>query len=210
MQDAPSGSHSGPEGSDSTRTVTTKEVMEHFDVKAHTISGWINNGAPHTRIGAGKRGELRFDLAELSQWVRTAGRKFRRGRGKKGPGSGGDRHSLRAKLERQGINPNSEAGLGALEIERQHAEAKLRKDLAAAEKAEMELERLRGQLLDAEDVKQGHLDRIARARAVLMGGPASLAPDLEMQTAEVIESRLRDWVFQSLHELASDTVTVEE
>ena len=159
--------------------------MDRYTVKRPAISAWIEAGLPHERIGPGTRGELRFDLEEVAAWVKTTGRAARRGRGKKA-----------------GLTGQQNATLTTIEIE--HAEAKLRKDLAAAEKAEMELDRLHDRLLDADEVKQGHLDRIARAKAVLLGAPASLSPDLVGLEQIEIEARLSDWICLALAELASE------
>lgn len=170
------------------RKTSLKVVADHFSVTKATIGNWIRAGCPHDRPGGTPKSPPKFDLDEVSVWVKKTGRRVRHG---------GDSRSLAKRLN---LDPGSEGE--SLTIEQ--AKAKLRKDLAAAEKAEMELERLRGELLDAEEVKQGQLDRIARARAVLLGGPASLAPDLEGLAQDEIEERLRDWVHQSLMELASD------
>ena len=171
------------------RTATTRDLMKKYGVTRPAISGWIEAGLPHDRLGEGTRGELRFDLEETAGWVRSTGRAMKRGR----------RSNLQRKLDQ---NPAASGDVARIELE--HAEAKLRKDLAAAEKAEMELDTLRGKLLDAEEVKQGHLDRIARARAVFLGGPASLGPDLVGKDLPEIEAVLRDWVYQGLTELATE------
>lgn len=179
--------------SDSTeRTATSRDLMDRFQVTRPTITSWIEAGCPHEREGEGSRAPLRFDLDEVVQWVKTTGRTMRRG---------GDRRSLSF---RSGSDNQNGTNGTINQIELEHAEAKLRKDLAAAEKAEMELDRLRDKLLDADEVKMGHLDRIARARAVLLGGPSSLAPDLVGLDQPAIEARLKDWVCLSLAELASE------
>lgn len=163
------------------RTASTADVMARFDVTQPTVSNWTRDGCPHSRDGEGKRAPFLFDLDEVSRWVKR------------------ERRSI-VKASRDDSAESSE--IATLELT--HARAKCRKDLAAAEKAELELDKARGKLVDVEEVKQGQLDRIARARAVLLGIPSSLAPDLAGESVEDIERCLSDAIHNALMELSKD------
>lgn len=169
---------------------TLRDVCKHFDVSESAVRKWLREGVPCQK-GPKKNSPLMFSLDEVSAWIKATGRNLR---------NGGDRRSPTFKLKRGPGRPRKEVS----DIEIEHAEVKLRKDLAMAEKAELELEVRKGELLEAAEVKQGHLDRIARARAVLLGGPSTLASDLVGLEVPEIEARLQEWVYQSLNELATD------
>ena len=80
--------------------------------------------------------------------------------------------------------------------------AKLRKELAMAQKYEIECEQKRGNLIPVEEVERSRLDRVAYARAHTIGMPSILAPDLAHAPLEVIEAALTEWVAQILSDLA--------
>jgi len=116
---------------------------------------------------------LKVVLADVKAWMKEVGRTGK---------AGGDRDD---------------------DLRKQRLRAQIRKDIAQAERYEMELQIRRGELLDREDVEQGRLDRVAFARAVLLGGPARLAPDLVGLGVEEIEQQLSAWIDEALKELAS-------
>lgn len=163
------------------RTSSTADVMERFGVTQPTVSNWTRGGCPHSRDGEGRRAPLLFDLDEVSRWVKK------------------ERRTV-VKASQSDDSGTSELDL----LEVQHARAKYRKDLAAAERSELELDKARGKLVDTEEVKQGQLDRIARARAVLLGIPSSLAPDLVGEDLVEIERTLTDAIYGALTELSKD------
>lgn len=188
------------------RTATAGDVQERFRVTQQTVSQWVKAGCPHSRKGSGLRAPLVFDLEEVSRWVKQTGRTLRRG---------GDRKSLLFKLRgERGAAPDGEPAAEEVSnltsIELAHAEAKLRKDVAAAELAELELERRKGLLLDAEEVKQGQLARIARAKAILMSIPSGMANVLADLQPHEIEPILRERVIGALQQLATDDEETEE
>lgn len=176
-----------------TRAATSKDVQARFDCSQPTVSSWVKAGCPHDkapREGGGRPITL-FDLDEVAQWVKKTRRNI-------SPTGGGDHSSF---AYRQGFDDADRTPVQELDIAQQRA--KLRKDLAAAEKAELELDKIKGLLLDAEEVKMGQLARIARARAVLLGGPATLAQSTTGDP-EQDEPLLAEWVHRSLTALSEE------
>lgn len=176
-----------------TRSANSKAVMARFECSQPTVSSWVKAGCPHTkepREGGGRPQTL-FDLDEVAQWVKKTRRNI-------SPTGGGDHSSF---AYRQGLESPDKTAVADLDIAQQRA--KLRKDLAAAEKAELELDKLKGLLLDSAEVKMGQLARIARARAVLLGGPAVLAQETKGDP-EHDETILAEWVHRSLLALAEE------
>ena len=175
------------------RTASSKAVMARFDCSQSTVSSWIRAGCPHTKEKreSGGRPRTLFDLDEVAQWVKKERRNI-------SPTGGGDHSSF---AYRQGLDNPDKTAIADLDVAQQRA--KLRKDLAAAEKAELELDKLKGMLLDAEDVKLGQLARIARARAVLLGGPAVLSQNT-LGDPEADEKLLAEWVHRALLALSEE------
>ena len=165
-----------------TRTSTAADVMKRYGCTQPTVSNWAKDGCPHSRANSGGRSPLLFDMDEVAAWVKKTRRKIK-------------------KLSR---NDDDGEDSQREHIDLMHARAKYRKDLAAAEKAELELERLHGRLISAEDVKQGQLDRIARARAVLCGISASIAPDLVGLDEPEIEQMVKNAIYAALTELSRE------
>jgi len=172
------------------REATSKDVQARFDVQPPAVSRWVKAGCPHDKI----KNRTFFNLDEVAAWVKV----HRKNLGE----VGGDRRSLSYRMEK-GTRSEKEKLTAAQDIEMAQARAKLRKDLAAAETAELKLEHMKGQLLSKEEVEQATLSKIARARAVLLGGPSVLAQDTTGDQAHD-ESLLKEWVHRALTELATE------
>ena len=129
------------------RSTPCAKAASRFGVTPRTVRSWATEGAPHSRRG---RAYL-FDVAELAVWL---------DRNELGRGHG---------------NYRSGAG-GVGELSQQLLAAKVQQVLLDVQKRELQLAQVRGELLRREDVERGQLDRIAYAKAILVGGPASLAP----------------------------------
>lgn len=179
-------------------SVSLKAAAKHFKVSTETVRNWMKDRGMPFYKGEDRNDRVWISITEMSQWVRDMKREIKHG---------GDRRSPAAIARRTG---GEAAAQHLTTIEAQHAEAKLRKDLAAAQKAEIELARLEEKLLDAEDVKRGQLERIAHARAVLMGIPASVAPDLVDLQAPEIEAMLRDQIHLALMALSKEDIDDDE
>ncbi len=82
--------------------------------------------------------------------------------------------------------------------------AKLRKELAMAQRYELDVEQKRGNLISKEEVERTRLERVAYARARMIGGPSILAPDLAHASLEVVEEALNKWIAQILADLAGE------
>jgi hypothetical protein len=179
------------------RTASTKDVMERFGLTKTQVASLVKQGMPHDtkpRPGGGRPNNL-YNLEEVSLWVKRRRKELKHG---------GDRRSAGFKHGNGESNKKASDTLAEIEIE--HARAKLRKDLAAAEKNELLVEQLKDSLISREDVQLEMLAKIARARAVLLGGPSVLAQDTTGDQ-EHDEELLSEWVHRSLTELATDTET---
>ena len=163
--------------------------MERFNVSRPTVSSWVKAGCPHDKI----KNRTFFNLKEVSLWVKQERRAL-------SDTGGGDHRSLKSKLG--GLSEKDKL-VAATDIELAQARAKLRKDLAAAEKAELDLEERKGQLISREEMQLQVLAKIARARAVLLGGPGVLSQDTTGDQ-EHDEELLSDWVHRALTELSTD------
>ena len=182
-----------------------QEVCADLGISRPTLTRWCKVGCPHDRDGR----LYLFDLEEVRQWMHAVGY---------GEGHGGDsseppltpeegQAAARAiqedtpTLDPLSVENLEEADLR--ELRHRHLVAKVRKDVADAMRKELDLQVRRGELLDREEVEQGRLDRVSYARAVLLGGPARLAPDLVGLDVEGIEAQLSEWIDEALRELAS-------
>ena len=156
------------------------------------MSNWANQGCPHDKRPrpSGGRPQTWFDLDEVGLWVKNKRRTI---------SVGGDTRSYAA---RNGIDGRRKDSAVA-DLDRAREEAKLRKELAAAEKAELELEKMKGELISTADVNSRDLAKIARARAVLLGGPSVLAQDT-IGDPEADEALIKGWVYRALDELSRD------
>lgn len=187
--------------SDHVRNATTRDVADKYGCSMPAVKLWRDAGMPCEKRGT----NYYYDLDEVSAWIRKTGRGYRIGQ------LGGDTKSLSSKAlvpDEDGNPPKRGPGRppkappsereAAFNLELEHKEAKLRKDLAAAERAELELEKLRGLLVPADEVKEQQLARIAYARARLIGIPATMAPYI----SEEAQGLLRDRIFDALEELS--------
>ena len=80
--------------------------------------------------------------------------------------------------------------------------ARIRNTLAQAARNEELLRLSRGELLEASEVEQGRLERIAAARGVLLGMPATLAGRVAHCDSETVERAVRAEVHKALEELS--------
>lgn len=176
------------------RTATSADVQARFECSQSTVSTWVKDGCPHEktpRPGGGRPLTL-FNLNEVAAWVKVTQRNI-------SATGGGDHKSF--VYRHGGTGKDTKAAVADLDIAQQRA--KLRKDLAAAATAELKLEEMRGLLVSTEDVKLESLAKIARARSVLLGGPAVLAQDT-VGDPEHDEALLSEWVHRALKELSTE------
>lgn len=190
------------------RTLSTPEAAQLLGISEASLKAWIKLGAPHDKAPLGsRRHAYRWNPSEVRDWARSLGL---------GRGHGGDRtgvtvrQRLRAGLKKeasdsgQGLALNSTAPeLDAIADER--SVAKLRKDLALAERAEVELDAMRARLLDAGEVRIGIRARQDHARRILLeeGDLAALAEALVGRDQAGVESTMQAWVHERLTQLAS-------
>lgn len=142
-----------------TQTESMDAIAVRFKVSKAAVSKWRKAGCPARQQGR----RFFFDPLEVAAW---------RERHRRGEGHGGRR------ARTQGRGTGTAGGNGAADLKQQLDLADLRKKLAAAEKAELELAERRGELVRRDEVEASQATRVAYARAVLMGEPAGLAPDL--------------------------------
>ena len=181
----------------SDHTSTSKEVQDRFGCSAGTVSNWIKAGCPHTKTPRATGGKPRtfFNLDEMALWVKQK-------RLNLSATGGGD---TRSAAFRAGADTNSQDGrrkrIESIDVARE--EAKLRKELAAAETAELNLEKMKAQLHSTDECKLQTMAKIARARAVLLGGPAVLSQDT-VGDPEQDEALMAEWVHRALTELSTE------
>jgi len=89
-----------------------------------------------------------------------------------------------------------------LEHKQQLSLAKLRKEIAMAQRYELDVEIKKANLIPREEVERTRLERVAYARARMIGGPSILAPDLAHASLQTVEHQLDEWVAQILADLA--------
>jgi len=93
---------------------------------------------------------------------------------------------------------------GGVKIGSSYDEARTRKVNAEAEIAELELAKVRGQLVLAEDVVKAWTDVLGNLKSKLTNIPAKAAPIVASESeAGMIQAILQDLINESLEELAS-------
>ena len=190
-----------------------QQAAKALGVSRNTLGRWIAVGCPHEVQGRRKM----VNVAEARRWKDLVGGRQR----------GGDHplpltkaEGLRAAARVQDSEPAPRKArtrkaattsppddledLAPEELREVLTRAKVRKEIAQANKHELDVEVRRGDLLSKEEVERGRLERVAYARAVLLGGPSMLAPDLVSLDVESCEDRLREWVHRVLRELAGE------
>lgn len=113
-----------------------------------TIRRWTRAGCPFTREGT----RLQFDPAAVKAWLDERGKK---------PGQRG--------------RPAAIDGAPS-DVKESLALAKLRKELALAERAELDVAERKGELMPRAEVEQATVARILEVRAALLGLAARVTP----------------------------------
>lgn len=160
------------------------ECAQELGISIRTLTNWVSkHGCPRNSDGS-------YDIDEVRQWADTMKHKLgRRGR------AHGD------------VRAPGGYSVDAEEVEDVREElllAKLRKELAQAEKHELDVQERRKLLISAQEAAEHLQDCISRAKSVLLGGPATLAPDLVGLEVRDIQETLEAWVYTSLKELSGD------
>ena len=161
--------------SGSRKRVSTKKIAAIAGVSGPTIRSWRLKGLPHERDS---RGRLWFDPVAVREWLEEHGRGSKPGT----PGLG-----LRIRREqadkRNGVKSLRDApGLKAapaptpVVTAEDLAAARLRKELALAEKHEIQIAKLKAELLDAGDVERDRVRRVQVVKARLLQLPMTAAP----------------------------------
>jgi hypothetical protein len=174
------------------RTATTDEVLAAFGIPRATIQRWVAADCPHDK---GPEGNL-FDLEEVREWMRRAGRAGTRGR-----------PSELDTLEREIAAAGDEADGAddaefAAKAKRAMVLARLRKEIALASRYERENREREKQLLELDEVERGRLERIAFVKAGLLALPGKLAARLATREAREIEVLLEEAVTDLLTEFS--------
>lgn len=166
-------------------TLSTLELSKFLRVTRETIQAWNRKGIPRERK-RGDDGKTRsfYDLARVRLWLEEQG-------------------SQRAKDIPAGLEPatadNATAvaesaleSLAALKVKL--ALAELRRRTADAARREHELSVRRGLFLDAADVEQGRLRRIAACKSGLLALPAKLGARCANRDSREVEQYAREEV----------------
>lgn len=86
-----------------------------------------------------------------------------------------------------------------------HADIKAEHEMLKKEKTELQLQQLRGQLHDANDVRSVMGDMILSAKSKFLSLPVRISPQLEGESAKVIEKKLHEEVTEILKVLVDYT-----
>lgn len=172
--------------------VSTAELTRILGVTQPTLGRWAKAGCPCIKVGRGRH----WNVEAVRAWMAEVNRTGKRGGDMSLREGRGTDHRVAGAAA-----PSSKA---AGDLREQKLRAQIRKEIAQANKHELDVAKRRGQLLEREDVERQRVERVAHARAVLIGGPSNLAPDLVDLDAERIERRLREWVHRALRELAGE------
>jgi hypothetical protein len=132
-----------------------------------------------SRLEKGRRGRpMRvFDVAEADAWI--AANRDKRGTG---PTGDGERAERKARLD----------------------EAEIRRREADAARREMDLALKRGEVLRADEVERGRVERIAAVTSALEALPAAIAPILEGRGVQEIQAILSGEVRRIRAEFAGE------
>ncbi len=96
------------------------------------------------------------------------------------------------------------ASTGGVKLGSSYDEARTRKINAEAEIAELELAKVRGQLVVADDVVNAWMDTLGNLKAKLTNIPAKAAPIVASESeAGIVQSMLSDLINEALEELAN-------
>lgn len=171
--------------------VSTAELTRIIGVTQPTLGRWAKAGCPCIKVGRGRH----WSEEAVRAWMAGVGRTGQRG---------GDMSLREGRGTDHRVAECSTSGGSAGDLREQKLRAQIRKEIAQANKHELDVAKRRGQLLEREEVERQRVERVAHARAVLIGGPSNLAPDLVDLDAEQIERRLREWVHRALRELAGE------
>ena len=149
------------------RTLPIAELCNILGLSVRTIRGYASKGMPHTK--GGPAGPAAFSAEECQAWIRANVAK-RGGRKKAAPAQPAD-HAMAA--------------------------AKLRKELALAERYEMMVAREKGDLVSGTEVQEEWNRRIGQAKEALMSIPPSVAPRIVGLTSpaeidQIIVQQIRD------------------
>ena len=82
-------------------------------------------------------------------------------------------------------------------------EAKTREMVARAEKSELEVRKIRGELIHVDDLEILHSGPLAQLRARLLSLPGRIAADLPMPAVEAVEI-IEPLVHEIMHELSEE------
>lgn len=193
------------------RRVEAKELAEIFSTTKMSVSRWVRYGCPYldTRPRT-------FDVDAVRQWVRDTGRDpgspvagwVPPDEARPNPQPGGAAPTQPARLPGAALpSPKGEpegATVAGMTLREAHLRARLRTELLKAQKAELDLEKARGAVLPLVQVEEERLRRVVYARAILLGGPPALAPDVAGETIERAQATLAAWVDRVLRALAGE------
>ena len=146
------------------RTQEKDEIAKHFNVHPQTVVRWIQAGCPATRKRKVKRNPYRFNVEEISAWLKDKGRDTMPGR----PTDG-------------------ETG-GQMRI------AKVRLTVEQALMAKTRREEMEGKLHDVEACRERRLRQIHEVKQAMYGMARTAKEELVGHTAEEIGTILKDKV----------------
>ena len=175
---------------DSQYLVSRSELARIFGVSLPTVDNWRRNGLPQIEVGGGQakagRRKYQFNVPDCIQWYLN-------------------RHVEDVKAEYLGEEDpdKEEGGSSSRSVNQKLNEARLRKANAQAEKAELENELRRGELVEAEDVRSVWAQHVLNVRNKILAVADAAAPRLaKMKRTQPIRDDLKKRLEHALEELS--------
>lgn len=179
------------------RRIEEAQLLKRLHVTSACLARWRKLGCPVFVLGRGSR---YYVEDEVRAWMRE----MRLDGDYPGADTAGKEHRERLLA---GFQAELEEAEGDVMAERRvikkHLEqARLKKELALAQKHEIELRRREGELLEREEVERSRLERVLACKANLLALPGKLAPRLAGRTTVDIHTELELEIRTVLEEFA--------
>ena len=184
------------------RRIRPNKMAEAAGVTVSTLLKWRRLGMPFEKD---ERKRVWFDPAAVAEWLEENGRTGRPGRPSLVQTMKRERHArkMAGEPEPEPIPKLTPAPEPTVEVTTMDlAAAKLRKELALAEKHELAVAKIKGELLDADEVERDRVRRVSVVKARLLQLAATVAPLCAGRDVAEIEHILEDEVLLLLEDFA--------
>lgn len=179
-----------PESKGPSQVLTRGELITTLGITYSTVQAWERQGMPVAhKAGGGAGNSSLYDLEAVKAWAKATGREV------------GEGVVYAPTRDSDDLLP--------AQVRERLAKAKLRRELATAEKQETAVSKMKGELVPRDAVIKERLERITIVRAQLLAGPGKLATRLVGRDAREIQQELETWVHEVLTEFARPSQVVD-